>query len=68
MITLMTLLFGISFDSLNYSNMSCIDAQNIIDRVYEYQQQSELISLDDANEIVEVVKESVPECFNEGSK
>ena len=68
MITLMTLLFGISFDSLNYSNMSCIDAQNIIDRVYEYNQQSEFITTKDADEIVEVIKESVPECFNEGSK
>ena len=68
MISLITVLFAISFDTLRYTGMSCIDAQNIIDRVYEYQQQSELISLDDANEIVEVVKESVPECFNEGSK
>ena len=63
MITLMTLLFGISFDSLNYSNMSCIDAQNIIDRVYEYNQQSEFITKEDADEIAEVIKESTPECF-----
>ena len=63
MITLMTLLFAISFDSLNYSNMSCIDAQNIIDRVYEYNQQSEFITKEDADEIAEVIKESTPECF-----
>ena len=63
MITLMTLLFGISFDSLNYSNMSCIDAQTIIDRVYEYNQQSEFITKEDADEIAEVIKESTPECF-----
>ena len=68
MITLMTLLFAISFDSLNYSDMSCIDAQTIIDRVYEYNQQSEFITTEDADEIVEVIKESVPECFNEGSE
>jgi len=68
MIGLMSLLFAISFDTLSYSNMSCDDAQTLIDRVYEYQKQSEFIKLDDANEIVEVVKESVPECFNEGSK
>ena len=68
MIGLISLLFAISFDTLSYSNMSCDDAQTLIDRVYEYQQQSEFIKLDDANEIVEVVKESVPECFNEGSK
>ena len=68
MIGLMSLLFALSFDTLSYSNMSCDDAQTLIDRVYEYQKQSEFISLDDANEIVEVVKESVPECFNEGSK
>ena len=63
MITLMTLLFAISFDSLNYSDMSCIDAQTIIDRVYEYNQQSEFITKEDADEIVEVIKESTPECF-----
>ena len=68
MIGLITLLFAISFDTLRYSDMSCKDAQTLIDRVYEYQKQSEFINLDDANEIVEVVKESVPECFNEGSK
>ena len=68
MIGLMSLLFAISFDTLSYSDMSCDDAQTLIDRVYEYQKQSEFINLDDANEIVEVVKESTPECFNEGSK
>ena len=68
MVALMSMLFALSFDILKYSEMSCDDAQTLIDRVYEYQQQSEFISLDDANEIVEVVKESVPECFNEGSK
>ena len=68
MIGLMSLLFALSFDTLSYSDMSCDDAQTLIDRVYEYQKQSEFINLDDANEIVEVVKESVPECFNEGSK
>ena len=68
MITLMTLLFAISFDSLNYSDMSCIDAQTIIDRVYEYNQKSEFITTEDADEIVEVIKESTPECFNEGSE
>ena len=63
MITLMTLLFAISFDSLNYSDMSCIDAQTLIDRVYEYNQQSEFITKEDADEIAEVIKESTPECF-----
>ena len=68
MVALMTVLFALSFDMLKYSEMSCIDAQNIIDRVYEYNQQSEFITTEDADEIVEVIKESVPECFNEGSK
>jgi hypothetical protein len=68
MIGLISLLFAFSFDTLSYSDMSCDDAQTLIDRVYEYQQQSEYITIGDANEIVEVVKESVPECFNEGSK
>ena len=68
MVALMTVLFAFSFDILKYSEMSCIDAQTLIDRVYEYNQQSEFITKKDADEIVEVIKESVPECFNEGSK
>ena len=63
MITLMSMLFALSFDTLKYSEMSCIDAQTIIDRVYEYNQQSEFITKEDADEIVEVIKESTPECF-----
>ena len=68
MISLITVLFAISFDTLRYTGMSCIDAQNIIDRVYEYNEQSEFITKEDADEIVEVIKESTPECFNEGSE
>ena len=68
MIGLITLLFAISFDTLSYSNMSCEDAQTLIDRVYEYSEQSDFITTKDANEIVEVIKESTPECFNEGSE
>ena len=68
MIGLVTILFAISFDTLKYSEMSCIDAQNIIDRVYEYNEQSDFITKEDADEIVEVIKESTPECFNEGSE
>ena len=68
MVALMSVLFAFSFDILKYSEMSCIDAQTLIDRVYQYNQQSEFITTKDADEIVEVIKESVPECFNEGSK
>ena len=68
MIGLIPLLFALSFDTLKYSEMSCVDAQSIIDRVYEYNQQSEFITREDADEIVEVIKESTPECFNEGSE
>ena len=68
MIGLITLLSAISFDTLKYTNMSCETAQTLIDRVYEYNQQSEFITTEDADEIVEVIKESVPECFNEGSE
>ena len=68
MVALMSMLFALSFDMLKYSEMSCIDAQTLIDRVYEYDDQSEFITKKDADEIVEVIKESVPECFNEGSK
>ena len=68
MVALMTVLFAFSFDILKYSEMSCMDAQTLIDRVYEYDDQSEFITKKDADVIVEVIKESVPECFNEGSK
>jgi hypothetical protein len=68
MVALMSVLFALSFDNLKYTDMSCHDAQNIIDRVYEYNQQSEFITREDADEIVEVIKESTPECFNEGSE
>ncbi len=68
MIALMTVLFAFSFDILKYSEMSCIDAQNLIDRVYDYNQKSELITKEDADEIAQVIKESTPECFNEGSE
>ena len=68
MVALMTVLFAFSFDMLKYSEMSCIDAQTLIDRVYKYNQQSEFITTKDADEIVEVIKESTPECFNEGSE
>ena len=68
MISLITLLFALSFDTLKYNEMSCVDAQNIIDRVYEYNQQSEFITKEDADEIAQVIKESTPECFNEGSE
>ena len=63
MIGLIGLLFAISFDNLNYLDMSCIDAQTLIDRVYEYNKQSEFITKEDADEIAEVIKESTPECF-----
>ena len=63
MVALMTVLFAFSFDILKYSEMSCIDAQTLIDRVYEYNQQSEFITKEDADEIAEVIKESTPECF-----
>ena len=68
MVALMSMLFAFSFDTLKYSEMSCPDAQTLIDRVYEYDDQSEFITKKDADEIVEVIKESTPECFNEGSK
>ena len=68
MIGLISLLFAISFDTLSYNEMSCDDANALIDRVYDSQKRSDYITLDNANEIVDVIKESVPECFNEGSK
>ncbi len=43
MVALMTVLFAFSFDMLKYSEMSCIDAQTLIDRVYEYNKQSDFI-------------------------
>ena len=68
MIGLLSLLSAFSIDTLNYTDMSCEDARTLIDRVYEYNKQSDFITTEDANEIVEVIKESTPECFNEGSE
>ena len=68
MIGLISLLSAFSIDTLNYTDMSCETAQTLIDRVYEYNKQSDFITTEDANEIVEVIKESTPECFNEGSE
>ena len=73
MVGLMSMLFALSLDiskifKYSYSEMSCHDAQVLIDRVYKYNDQSEIITIEDANEIVEVIKESTPECFNEGSE
>ena len=55
-------------DLLLYIGMSCADAEGLISRVNDYQQRNDDISKRDAKELVEVIKESVPECFNEGSK
>ena len=55
MISLITLLFAISLDTVSYSDMSCDDAQTLIDRVYEYQKRSEFITMDDANEILSLI-------------
>ena len=43
--------------------MSCPDAQTLIDRVYEYNQKSEFLTKEDADEIVDVIKESTPRVF-----
>jgi hypothetical protein len=68
MISLIGLLFAVSPAKLQYIDMSCEDANALIDRVYRYEQRVDYIKNDEINEIVEVIKESVPECFNEGSK
>ena len=53
---------------LLYSTLTCAQADELISRVNEYQQKSNDISKLDAIEIVETIKQSTPECFNEGSK
>ena len=68
MISLIGLLFAVSSNKLQYIDMSCKDAHAIIDNVYKYRQRADDISKNDVNEIVEVIKEAVPECFNERSK
>ena len=63
MIGLMSLLFAMSFEKVNYSSMSCPEAQTLIKNVYRYNEQSEYITKEETDEIVEVIKESTPECF-----
>tara|TARA_B100000927_G_scaffold277538_1_gene259273 strand:- start:781 stop:999 length:219 start_codon:yes stop_codon:yes gene_type:complete len=68
MVGLITLLFAISSDNLQYAELSCKDANALIDRVYNYELQSNYITQKDVDEIVEIIKEATPECFNEGSE
>jgi len=53
---------------LLYSTLTCAQAEELISRVNEYQQRTGDISKVDAVELVETIKQSTPECFNEGSK
>jgi|TARA_R100001460_G_scaffold38930_1_gene73556 hypothetical protein len=53
---------------LLYSTLTCAQADELISRVNEYQQRTGDISKVDAVELVETIKQSTPECFNEGSK
>ena len=53
---------------LLYSSLTCVQAESLISRVETYQQITEDISKRDAIEIIETIKQSTPECFNEGSE
>jgi hypothetical protein len=53
---------------LLYSTLTCAQAEGLISRVNEYQQRTGDITEVDAVELVETIKQSTPECFNEGSE
>ncbi len=52
---------------LLYSNLTCVQANNIIERAEKFNFRHGF-SPSDLQELVAVVKESTPECFNEGSE
>jgi len=53
---------------LLYSSLTCVQAEELISRVNKFHQETGDISKKDAIELVETIKESTPECFNEGSE
>ena len=52
---------------LLYSTLTCVQAEELISRVNEYQQRTGM-SQADMTELVETIKQSTPECSYEGSK
>ena len=50
-------------DVLLYASLSCSQVNELIDRVGIYQQNDPKATQVQVNEIVEVLKESTPECF-----
>jgi len=49
------------------TGLSCASSQELIDRVNAYALKG-FMPKDQIQEVIEVIKEDNPECFNEGSK
>ena len=49
------------------STLSCESSQNLIDRVNAYALKGHMPT-EQIQEVIDVIKEDNPECFNEGSK
>ena len=49
------------------SGLSCANSQNLLNRVNEYALKG-FMPQEQIQEVIEVIKEDNPECFNEGSK
>ncbi len=55
-------------DVLLYASINCSVSNDIISNIEKYQQNNGIYSNAEVKELIDVVKESTPECFNEGSE
>jgi hypothetical protein len=55
-------------EMLLYANLTCTQVDNLISSVKEYSYIDNALDDESVNEVIEVIKEAMPECFNERSK
>tara|TARA_R100001460_G_scaffold85173_1_gene126522 strand:- start:5 stop:178 length:174 start_codon:yes stop_codon:yes gene_type:complete len=55
-------------EMLLYVNLTCTQVDNLISSVKEFSYIDNALDDESVNEVIEVIKEAMPECFNERSK
>ena len=55
-------------EMLLYANLTCTQVDNLISSVKEFSYIDNALDDKSVNEVIEVIKEAMPECFNERSK
>mgnify|MGYP001409994556 CR=1 FL=1 len=55
-------------EMLLYANLTCTQVDNLISNVKEFSYIDNTLDDESVNEVIEVIKEAMPECFNERSK